>query len=348
MDKKDSSKPQDSRDSIFSEKPSHQEACWEQSLRPASLKEFLGQPRVVENLKIYIQAAKQRKEGLDHILFSGCPGLGKTTLAFLIAKEMGVQITATSGPVLAKPGDLAGILTSLKEGDILFIDEIHRLKTIVEEFLYTAMEDFAIDIMLDQGPGARSIRLKLPRFTLIGATTREGLLSSPFRARFGVLEKLELYPPEILEKIILRTARILNIGIDGEAAKILARRSRGTPRIANRIVRRIRDLAEVSPEKKITVEIAEKGLSMLGIDEEGLEMMDRKILETIITHGGGPVGLKTIAVSVGEEERTIEDVYEPYLIQQGFISKTPRGRKVLPKSYKHLGRDSNAHQQRLF
>lgn len=333
---------------FFNKEATSQEESWEQNLRPQTLDEFLGQDQMVKNLKIYIQAAQKRGEVMDHVLFSGSPGLGKTTLAYLIAKEMGVNIKTTSGPVLERAGDLAGLLTSLQKGDVLFIDEIHRIKTIVEEYLYSAMEDFSIDIMIDQGPSARSIRLSLPRFTLVGATTREGLLSAPFRARFGVLEKLELYPPEILKKVVLRTARILQVEIEEEPADLLADRCRGTPRIANRIVRRIRDLAQVSPEKKITKAIAFEGLKMLGIDEEGLEMMDRKILHTIIQHGGGPVGLKTIAVSVGEEERTIEDVYEPYLIQKGFLHKTPRGRAVSKKSYQHLGEKGQDQQGKLF
>ncbi|RME03554.1 MAG: Holliday junction branch migration DNA helicase RuvB [Planctomycetota bacterium] len=334
------------QNSVFSPHP--EDDHWENTLRPQRLEEFLGQQKVVANLKIYLQAAQKRQEVLDHILFSGAPGLGKTTLAHLIATEMGVTLRATSGPILEKAGDLAGLLTSLQKGDILFIDEIHRLKPIVEEYLYSAMEDFCIDVMLDQGPNARSITIHLPPFTLIGATTREGLLSAPFRARFGILEKLDLYPPNELEQILLRSAKILNVHIDPDAAQLLSQRCRGTPRIANRIIRRIRDLAEVQSGGHISVEIAQKGLEMLGVDEHGLEEMDRKILKVLLQHQGGPVGLKTIAVSVGEEERTIEDVYEPYLIQQGFLLKTPRGRVASPKTLQYFRQTQSYPQSFLF
>lgn len=300
----------------------------DESLRPAQIEEFVGQPRLIENLRLYIQAAKQRSEVLDHVLFAGQPGLGKTTLARLIASEMGAQIKETSGPVLERAGDLVGTLTSMEEGDVLFIDEIHRLPVTVEEYLYSAMEDGHVDVMLDTGPAARSVRIDLKPFTLIGATTREGLLTAPFRARFGVLERLEPYPVEDLMKIVVRSARILGVTVDDEGCELLASRARGTPRIANRILRRVRDVAQVLGEGQINREIAQDGLGRLGIDENGLTAMDRKLIETLAKSGGGPVGLKTLAVAVGEEEDTIEDVYEPFLIQQGFITKTPRGRSL--------------------
>ena len=296
------------------------------ALRPQSFDDFVGQRRLIANLKIYIRAAKEREEPLDHLLFSGLPGLGKTTLSYLIAREMETEITATSGPALTRPKDLAGILTNLGAGDILFIDEIHRLPTIVEEYLYGAMEDFSLDIILDQGPAARSIRIDLKRFTLVGATTREGQLSGPLRSRFGVSEKLEFYPPEDLKKITLRSAGMLKVQIDEDAAMHLARKSRGTPRIANRFLKRLRDFAQIESGNRIDMAVAGSGLERLGIDAFGLSTVDRKILATLVRAGGAAVGLKTIAVSVGEEEQTIEDVYEPYLIQQSFVLKTPRGR----------------------
>lgn len=307
------------------------------NLRPQSFSEFVGQKKCVNNLKTYIEAAKKRQEVLDHILLSGPPGLGKTTLARIISGELGVSIKITSGPSLKIAGDLAGILTNLQEGDILFIDEIHRIPIVVEEYLYSAMEDFSIDIVIDQGPSARSVNLKLKPFTLIGATTREGLLTAPFRARFLIHEKLNLYPPEELKSIIKRSSSILDTEIEDEAASLIARRSRGTPRVANRFLRRIRDVAQVHYDGIINTEIGLKGLEMLGVDANGLDNTDRKILKVIIDYDGGPVGLKTIAVAVGEEEDTIESVYEPFLIQEGFLQKTPRGRKVGPKAYKALG-----------
>jgi Holliday junction DNA helicase RuvB len=324
------------------------EVSFEATLRPQSFDEFVGQRQTVENLKIYVTAARQRSEPLDHILLSGLPGLGKTTLATIISREIGANFKASSGPVLEKAGDLAGILTNLEEGDVLFIDEIHRLPRIVEEYLYSAMEDFTINIVLDAGPSARSLKIDLPRYTLIGATTREGLLTAPFRARFGVLEKLQYYPPEDLSQIIRRSARIMDVPIEDAAARLLAQRSRGTPRIANRFLRRIRDVAQVKGDGSIDAKIAEMGLGMLGIDHAGLEALDRKILEAIMIHGGGPVGLKTIAVAVGEEEGTIEEVYEPYLIQQGFLKKTMRGRMASDRAYKHLKRDRADSGKSLF
>ena len=308
----------------------------ELSLRPQRFAEFIGQKRAVTNLQTYIQAARQRGEVLDHILFSGPPGLGKTTMARIIANEMEVDIKISSGPALKIAGDLAGILTNLQPRDILFIDEVHRLYPVVEEYLYSAMEDFSIDIIIDQGPSARSINLKLKPFTLIGATTREGLLTAPFRARFLIHEKLELYPGEELMLILQRSAKILEIELSEAAAQIIAGRSRGTPRVANRFLRRIRDVAQVHAQGVIDEKIAVKGLAMLGVDSHGLDNTDRRILTTIIDHGGGPVGVKTIAVAVGEEEDTIESVYEPFLIQEGYLQKTPRGRKVTDKAYRVL------------
>jgi Holliday junction DNA helicase RuvB len=311
------------------------------ALRPQSFDDFVGQQRTIDNLKVYIQAATERGDPLDHLLFSGLPGLGKTTLSFLIAREMGSDIKATSGPALGRPKDLAGLLTNLQAGDIMFIDEIHRLPVTVEEYLYTAMEDFSIDIVLDQGPAARSIRISLPQFTLIGATTREGQLSAPLRSRFGVHEKLEFYPFEHLTRIILRSAERLGVSIEGDAAEFVARHARGTPRVANRFLKRLRDFAQVEADNHIGKEIAKSGLTRLGIDGFGLTPVDRKILATLVKSGGIPVGLKTIAVSVGEEERTIEDVYEPYLIQQNFILKTPRGRTPTERAFEavpELGR----------
>jgi len=319
------------------------------TLRPKQFKDFVGQDRVKENLLIYIEAARKRGEPLDHILFSGPPGLGKTTLSQIIANEVNASITTTSGPVLDKPMDLAGILSNLQQGDILFIDEIHRLNATVEEYLYSAMEDFSIDIIIDQGPKARSVKINLPRFTLVGSTTREGLLSAPLRSRFGVLEKLEFYPWTDLYKIICNSSRILSVQIDDKGAEIIARRARGTPRIANRFLRRVRDVAQVRGNDIISEDVARIGLEMLGVDEHGLCDMDRKILETIIRYGGGPVGLKTIAVSVSEEEDTIEEVYESFLIQSGYLDKTPRGRIVTKKAYEHLGyKPESDSQKKLF
>jgi Holliday junction DNA helicase RuvB len=307
------------------------------TIRPARLDEFVGQIQVKETLKIAIEAAKKRGEPLDHLLFSGPPGLGKTTLAHIIAHEMGADIRATTGPVLEKPGDIAALLTPLKRGDILFIDEIHRINPVVEEMLYPAMEDFFIDVMIGEGQSARSIKLNLEHFTLVGATTKQGLLGSPFRDRFGILSRLDLYTPGELVKIVTRSASILKIPITGDGAEEIAKRSRGTPRIVNRLLRRVRDFAVVKGDGTITREITSSALAMMQIDELGLDELDRRILSIIARDfGGGPVGVKTIAISVGEEVRTIEDVYEPYLIQVGFIKRTPQGREVTPAAKKHL------------
>ncbi len=319
---------------------------FESSLRPQSLAEFVGQKKVKENLAIFIEAAKQRNEALDHVLLYGPPGLGKTTLAMIVSRELNVDIKVTSGPVLERAGDLAGLLTNLKEKDVLFIDEIHRVNNVVEEYLYSAMEDFNISILIDKGPNARSVQLNLAPFTLIGATTRAGLLTSPMRARFGVVLRLDYYLPEDLFLIIKRSAKILDVEIDDEGAMELARRSRGTPRIANRLLRRTRDFAQVMADNKITKEVAKMALERLEVDECGLDEMDKRILLTIIEkYQGGPVGLNTIAVAVGEESDTIEEVYEPFLIQQGFLHRTPRGRVVTQLAYEHFKIKKNKRNQ---
>ena len=313
------------------------EDAQESSLRPKTLAEYIGQEKAKENLSIFIQAARKRQESLDHVLLHGPPGLGKTTLAGIIAQEMGVNIRITSGPAIEKPGDLAALLTNLNEGDILFVDEIHRLNRSVEEILYPAMEDYALDIIVGKGPSANSIRLDLPHFTLIGATTRAGQLSAPLRDRFGVTLRLELYTPEELAKIVTRTAGILNCDIVPEGAYEIARRSRGTPRIANRMLRRVRDFADVKADGVITKQVADEALCALEIDYLGLDPVDRRMMAAIIeNYNGGPVGLETLAATIGEESVTLEDVYEPYLMQLGFLTRTPRGRCVTQKAYQHL------------
>lgn len=322
---------------------------FEQKLRPLSFDDFSGQDKIVENLEVFVQAAKLRGEALDHVLLHGPPGLGKTTLSNIIANELNVGFKITSGPVLDKPGDLAGLLTNLDENDVLFIDEIHRLNPIVEEYLYSAMEDFRIDIMIDKGPSARSVQLTLNPFTLIGATTRSGLLTSPLRARFGINSHLEYYDAEILKKIVNRSADILKVPIHADAALEISSRSRGTPRIANALLRRVRDFAQVKSNGTIDLKIAKFSLEALDIDQYGLDQMDNKILSTIIDKfKGGPVGLTTIATAVGEDPGTIEEVYEPFLIMEGFIKRTPRGREATEKSFIHLGKVPSSNQGRLF
>ena len=313
------------------------EDAGETSLRPKTLKEYIGQEKAKQNLSIFIEAARRRTESLDHVLLHGPPGLGKTTLAGIIAQEMGVNIRITSGPAIEKPGDLAALLTNLSENDILFVDEIHRLNRAVEEILYPAMEDYAIDIIIGKGPSANSIRLDLPKFTLIGATTRAGSLSAPLRDRFGVTLRLELYTPEELREIVTRSAGILDVAIEPDGAMEIARRSRGTPRIANRMLRRVRDFAQVKADGVITKDVADKALLALEVDALGLDNVDRRMLRAIIeNYGGGPVGLDTLAATIGEESVTLEDVYEPYLMQLGFLTRTPRGRCVTRKAYEHL------------
>ena len=310
----------------------------ENNLRPLSLEDYIGQEKVKRNLKVYIEAAKERGDSLDHVLFYGPPGLGKTTLAGIIANEMGTHLKVTSGPAIEKPGEMAAILNNLQEGDVLFVDEIHRLNRQVEEVLYPAMEDYEIDIMIGKGATARSNRLELPKFTLVGATTRAGLLSAPLRDRFGVVSHLEFYSVKELETIIIRSASVLNVDIDTKGAHELARRSRGTPRLANRLLKRVRDFAQVKYDGRITGEVADYALNLLDVDKDGLDRNDRLILQTIIgKFGGGPVGIETLAASIGEDSGTLEDVYEPYLIQNGFINRTPRGRVATPAAYANLG-----------
>ena len=312
----------------------------DQSLRPQSIKDFSGQNRITENLNVFVSAAKKRKDSLDHVLLTGPPGLGKTTLAHIIANELGTKIKITSGPVLEKPGDLAGILTNLEDHSVLFIDEIHRLSPVVEEYLYSAMEDYKLDIMIESGPNARSVQISLPKYTLVGATTRAGMLTSPLRDRFGIKFRLDYYDADTLNKIVNRSAKLLNLKIDIDASLEIAKRSRGTPRIANRLLRRTRDFADYDNKKTIDIEVAKKALTALEVDEFGLDEMDKNIILAIIDkYNGGPVGLNTLAVAVNEDAGTIEEVYEPFLIQQGFIQRTPRGREATALAYKRFGKN---------
>ena len=339
------SEPYDFRDPIGQ----NEDQEIERQLRPVEFSDFAGQEKVIDNLRVFVKAASMRGEALDHVLLHGPPGLGKTTLSHIISKELRVGMKMTSGPVLDKPGDLAGLLTSLEKGDVLFIDEIHRLSPVVEEYLYSAMEDYRIDIMIDRGPGARSIQIDLNPFTLIGATTRSGLLTSPLRARFGITCYLEYYKKEVLDHIVKRSASILNVVISEEASIEIATRSRGTPRIANALLRRVRDFAQVKSDGRIDIDITRHALLALNIDANGLDEMDNRILHTLVNKfSGGPVGLGTIAVSVGEEPGTIEEVYEPFLIQEGYLKRTPRGREATEKAYIHLGKVSPESQAKLF
>lgn len=320
------------------ERLNQRNASFDNRLRPEGFSDFVGQEKVRDRLELAVKAARQRKEALDHVLLFGPPGLGKTTLAFILGQSMGVNVKTSSGPVISKPGDLAGLLTSIEAGDIVFIDEIHRMQKTVEEYLYSAMEDFVIDIMIDQGPNARSVRLELPRFTLVGATTRSGLISSPLRSRFGLVNHLDYYNVDNLSSIVMRSAAKLGVDIDGEGAAEIASRARGTPRIANNLLRRVRDYAQVEADNFITREVAEKALTLLEIDKRGLEEMDIRILTSLVCKfGGGPVGLNTLAISVGEEPDTVEEVFEPYLIQEGYIERTPKGRVATALCYERLG-----------
>ncbi|RME27179.1 MAG: Holliday junction branch migration DNA helicase RuvB [Deltaproteobacteria bacterium] len=336
-------------DRLVSPRSSTEDGSLERALRPTTFEEYVGQTETTANLKVFVQAARQRGEALDHVLFCGPPGLGKTTLAQVIANEMGVGFVVSSGPAIERKGDLAGILSNLKERDVLFIDEIHRLPRVVEENLYPSMEDFHFDYVVGDGPSARNLRLRLPQFTLIGATTRTALLSSPLRDRFGVVCRLDFYPPEDLAKILARSASILEVELLPDGAMEIARRSRGTPRIANRLLRRVRDFAQVLGDGRITIDVAKEALAKLGVDELGLDAMDHKILRAIIEHfDGGPVGVEAIAATVAEERETIEDVYEPFLLQVGLLQRTPRGRVATEKAYRHLGFSKYSPQKGLF
>ena len=329
--------------------PANKEDAFEQNVRPSSLDEFIGQHKIISNLKVFIQAAKKRGDALDHVILSGPPGLGKTTLSYIIAHEMGVQIKPTTGPVLEKPGDLAGMLTNLEEGDVLFIDEIHRLNPVIEEYLYSAMEDYKLDIVIDSGPNARSIQIDLNHFTLVSATTRKGLLTAPLRARFGIDMRLDYYDVELLQRIAMRSASIMNFGITEPGAHEIASRSRGTPRIVNKLLRRTRDFAQVEELTTIDEYIADKALNALDVDKSGLDDMDIRLLLAIIeNYGGGPVGLGTLAVAVGEDKGTIEEVYEPYLIKEGFLQRTPKGRVATLRAYEYLGINHGSDRPDLF
>ncbi|MFD2531118.1 Holliday junction branch migration DNA helicase RuvB [Gracilimonas halophila] len=329
--------------------PEEKEEVFEQTVRPGSLQEFIGQKKAISNLSVFIKAAKQRGDALDHVILSGPPGLGKTTLSYIIANEMGVKIRPTTGPVLEKPGDLAGMLTNLEEGDVLFIDEIHRLNPVIEEYLYSAMEDYKLDIVIDSGPNARSIQIELNHFTLVGATTRKGLLTAPLRARFGIDMRLDYYDVELLQRIALRTADIMSLGITDAGAHEIARRSRGTPRIVNKLLRRTRDFAQVDNVDTIDEKIADKALNALDVDQNGLDEMDIRILKAIIeNYDGGPVGLSTLGVAVGEDKGTIEEVYEPFLIKEGFMQRTPKGRICTKKAYQYLSIDPGKKDGDLF
>ena len=334
---------------VIDAEPKLDEIPGEMNLRPMSLEEYIGQQELKKNLRVFIEAAKGRSDALDHVLFHGSPGLGKTSLANIIARELNVNITSTSGPVIERPGDLAAILTSLAPRDVLFIDEVHRLNHVVEEILYPAMEDYQLDIIIGQGPSARTMKIPLPPFTLVGATTRSGLLTAPLRARFGVILRVDFYEPEDLLKIVKRSAKILDIPIHDEGAFEIARRARGTPRIANRILRRVRDYAQVEAEGVVTAEVAGRALDMIGVDDQGLDKMDRHIMLTIIEKfSGGPIGLDTLSAAVSEEKDTLEDVYEPFLIQMGYMKRTPRGRVATELAYKHFGIRPEQPQGKLF
>lgn len=351
MDKKMVKKESDSREKLITSQETEEDIILNISLRPTKLKEFVGQKDVIENLKVSLEAARKRREPLEHVLLSGPPGLGKTSLAYIIAHEMGTRITSTSGPSISRPGDLVGILTNLEEGDILFIDEIHRLSNTVEEYIYPAMENFEIDVIMDKGPYAKTYKFNLKRFTLIGATTRAGLLTAPLRSRFGIFHHLDFYEPEDLVRIITRSAKILNISIDKDASEEIARRSRGSPRVANRLLRRVRDWAQVKHDGRVTLEASFEALKSHGIDKMGLDNVDRKVVNVIYeSFGGGPVGVESIAATLNEETDTIADIVEPFLLKIGFLKRTPRGRELTKLAYEHMGfkRPTEEKQQQLF